>query len=715
MSRFSHRRSLMLAGFGSIALAISSIAPGTATAAPAGTVGHISLATQKTPMMATGLQDGTVTASIFPLRTSKAISLKTSAEGASDKVIAYDDVTGSISGVAYVAPSISPTGAELFITAPKTAPLTKQSPNGPGAITTVNAAGQAVATQYVPKVLPGPAGCPRNWGDGTATSYKTAMVSYIIADTAVSDCSTPIGKVGESVAPGDNVVDATSVVGIGDIVLTDDGKSIIAANANDGHLYTGPVLGSGELTQIASLPSFATSPSWRPYGLANHNGQTLVTFTELGPKGSVDPLQFAVASYSSVSGAWKTVVEPTSAAGVVILNPTATTVATQSVPLRNSILSGVSIDSSGSLQITFLNIVQASRPPSVGVGSTPVLVLAADGVDHWGNDLKNAPVVDVGALALDNSKVPSFGHIVRSPISNKSVLGTGDPGAYNASGLAWLPDANPSSGTSQILTARGGVADANDNLWIGSVQAGNPADPYAFGKGAGLGQLSDMANYAEIGDRTWIDIDKNGLQDAGEPSLPGVALEVTDSSGAPIIDPATGAPAVVITDANGRYTIVVDAGVKVQVCIASSNYAEGGVFGPGGSNPGYVLTKPLVGGDVSIDSNGDLETKCLLAPGGQAFTPGTRNYTFDAGFVPALPPVQPTVPSVLPSTVRPPATVPGTLPETGSGSRTGTPLALAVSLSVLGAALLVLARPRKTATAPARVPVNPRPFLPDNK
>jgi SdrD B-like domain len=479
-------------------------------------------------------------------------------------------------------------------------------------------------------------------------------------------------------------------------VLTDDGKSIVAANANDGHLYTGPVVGSGELTKIASLPAFATSPAWRPYGLSNHNAQTLVAFTQLGAAGALDPLQYAVASYDSVRDAWKTVMEPTSAAGVVIVNPSATTVANQSVPLRNSIMSGVSIDSSGSLQITFLNIVQASRPPSVGVGSTPVLTMAADGVDHWSNDLKTAPVLDVGALALDNSKVPSFGHIVRSPISNKSVLGTGDPGAYNASGLAWLPDAKPDSGSSQVLTARGGVADANDNLWIGSVQSANPADPYAFGKGTGLGQLSDVANYAEIGDRTWLDTDRNGLQDAGEPSLAGVALEVLDGNGAPVIDPATGAPAVVITDANGRYTIVVDAGVKVQVCIASSNYVAGGVFGVGGSNPGYVLTNPLIGTDVSIDSNGDLETKCLLAKGGQSFTPGTRNYTFDAGFVPAVPPTPlPTVPSVLPSTVRPPATVPGKLPETGSGPRTRIPLTLAISLSVIGSALVVISRPKK--------------------
>ena len=86
----------------------------------------------------------------------------------------------------------------------------------------------------------------------------------------------------------------------------------------------------------------------------------------------------------------------------------------------------------------------------------------------------------------------------------------------------------------------------------------------------------------------------------------------------------------------------------------------------------------------------------LLAAGGQSFTPGTRNYTFDAGFVPTIPPTPlPTVPSVLPSTVRPPATVPDKLPETGS--RTRMPLALAVSLSLMGSALVIISRPRKRA------------------
>ena len=305
--------------------------------------------------------------------------------------------------------------------------------------------------------------------------------------------------------------------------------------------------------------------------------------------------------------------------------------------LKGSILSGVSIDSAGSLKLTFMSIKEASQPPSVGLGSTPLLTLAADGVDHWGNNLVAAAVTDIGTLTTENNLVASFGHVVRSPVANKSVLATADPGDFNASGFGWLPDSAPSSGTSEILMARGGTALTNDHLWIGSTFPGDgtgAVDKYAFGKGAGLGELSDIASYAEIGDRTWIDTNSNGLQDAGEPNLPGVVLEVKDMNGAAIIDPATSVAAVVQTDANGRWTLVIDANVKVQVCIAASNYATGGVFATGQTYAGYVPTLAKQGTNPSIDSNADA-TKCLLAAGGQSFPAGSRNYTFDAGFVPA--------------------------------------------------------------------------------
>src|SRR5581483_8529628 len=46
-----------------------------------------------------------------------------------------------------------------------------------------------------------------------------------------------------------------------------------------------------------------------------------------------------------------------------------------------------------------------------------------------------------------------------------------------------------------------------------------------LGKANGLGAVALLADNApvQIGNRAWYDTDKDGLQDAGEPSLPGVS------------------------------------------------------------------------------------------------------------------------------------------------------------------------------------------------
>ena len=50
---------------------------------------------------------------------------------------------------------------------------------------------------------------------------------------------------------------------------------------------------------------------------------------------------------------------------------------------------------------------------------------------------------------------------------------------------------------------------------------------------------------ASIGDRAWIDLDRDGIQDAGEPGLPGVTVTLKDDTGAVV--------ATTVTDANGYY------------------------------------------------------------------------------------------------------------------------------------------------------------------
>ena len=71
-----------------------------------------------------------------------------------------------------------------------------------------------------------------------------------------------------------------------------------------------------------------------------------------------------------------------------------------------------------------------------------------------------------------------------------------------------------------------------------------------------------------IGDTVWNDANGNGIQDAGEPGIPGVTVTLLDSNGNPIPGHTT------VTDANGKYKFKVDAGTYyVQFSLPSGfNY-----------------------------------------------------------------------------------------------------------------------------------------------
>ncbi|WP_322510765.1 SdrD B-like domain-containing protein, partial [Chloroflexus sp.] len=61
---------------------------------------------------------------------------------------------------------------------------------------------------------------------------------------------------------------------------------------------------------------------------------------------------------------------------------------------------------------------------------------------------------------------------------------------------------------------------------------------------------------AALGDLVWFDTNNNGIQDGGEPGVPGVTVELLDGSGNPIdSDPATPGvqPTITVTDGAGRY------------------------------------------------------------------------------------------------------------------------------------------------------------------
>ena len=56
-----------------------------------------------------------------------------------------------------------------------------------------------------------------------------------------------------------------------------------------------------------------------------------------------------------------------------------------------------------------------------------------------------------------------------------------------------------------------------------------------------------------VGNFVWNDLDRDGIQDVGEPGIAGVTLTITKADGSPVTDIYGNAVTTTTTDANGHY------------------------------------------------------------------------------------------------------------------------------------------------------------------
>lgn len=96
----------------------------------------------------------------------------------------------------------------------------------------------------------------------------------------------------------------------------------------------------------------------------------------------------------------------------------------------------------------------------------------------------------------------------------------------------------------------------------------------------------DAGLLPQIGQRVWIDLDGNGIQDYGEPGLPGVDVDLYDAWTDTVVASTT-------TGENGFYWFI--------ELPESDYYVQ---FNP---PSGYRFTEPHVGGDDAIDSDADVD------------------------------------------------------------------------------------------------------------
>ena len=129
-----------------------------------------------------------------------------------------------------------------------------------------------------------------------------------------------------------------------------------------------------------------------------------------------------------------------------------------------------------------------------------------------------------------------------------------------------------------------------------------------FGKSAGLGDIIAACAVApvEIGNRVWLDRNRNGVQDAGEPGVEGIILTLHDA------EDSFAQVASDTTDARGEYYFT-NANVPGGVKFDHKYEVRVSMIQPAISTDSLVPAPPNVGDEVS-DSDGILVTPAANAP-----------------------------------------------------------------------------------------------------
>jgi len=95
---------------------------------------------------------------------------------------------------------------------------------------------------------------------------------------------------------------------------------------------------------------------------------------------------------------------------------------------------------------------------------------------------------------------------------------------------------------------------------------------------------------ASVGDYTWMDVNRDGVQDADEPALPGVTVTLTYEDGSAVTDASGNVVTAKTSDANGKYSF--------------ENLLPGGYKVSFQAPAGFKATTSDAGTDRAADSNG---------------------------------------------------------------------------------------------------------------
>lgn len=157
-----------------------------------------------------------------------------------------------------------------------------------------------------------------------------------------------------------------------------------------------------------------------------------------------------------------------------------------------------------------------------------------------------------------------------------------------------------------------------------------------FGEANGLGEieLSGILPPIQIGNRVWRDVDNNGVQDAGEPALSNIVVQLKG--------PGVPANTTVLTGANGEYYFPNASGSNTVGFVYSlTGLTSGGSYSlcfPTSASAGVLSLSPKA--NSATGSNADAIDTDVNAAGVISFTlgqAGENNFTYDAAYVTTTP------------------------------------------------------------------------------
>ncbi|WP_341932995.1 SdrD B-like domain-containing protein [Microbacterium sp. LWO14-1.2] len=474
---------------------------------------------------------------------------------------------------------------------------------------------------------------------------------------------------------------AVGKIGLGDIEVSSDGRTLYAVNLNDKNLYAVPLTPGATPTAAPSAGAPVAIPlplgsvsgcapaNVRPYGLGTFDGTVYATLTCTGPTAAdlravvvpmdEDTRQFGAPVLSvRLDYPRATAYNSSGPAGSSPYRPWSDTFAVSGPRSAgpSPVASSVAFDSGGNILLSIKD--RSGDQNGAALGSTT----ASESTVHTyigAGDLLRACVDPSGGYTLENDG--SCGGAT-SGMAAPNDWGPGGGKFYQTifSRLASQVDYHGNTALGSALQIPGYVntmATVVDPLDLSSdgvrvyqhsdgttqrgamMSTGFETNSGSFVKAGGLGDLTTLADLppVEIGNRVWLDLDGDGIQEAGEDPIAGVTVRLFDTAGNVV--------ASAVTDAQGTYIFSSSPGTSTGSTIyglpltpdtdyeirldRAADYADGGPLDE------VVPTLTAAGTDEAVDSNGVRQSATLVTAAVRTPGPGAADHTFDFGFTPS--------------------------------------------------------------------------------